>query len=115
MREDGVRLRYICGMCDKVRKKVIEVVRMMFDMKANEWDECMKSGIIVPLFKKGDKSVLNMYYGVCLLFNCARVLARVNSKRLPSWAESLGLHDDNQTVFCSGRSTAGVVKMKVMV
>ena len=48
--EDGVRLRYIANACDDVRGRVIEIVRMMFERRANEWDERAKSGIIVPLF-----------------------------------------------------------------
>ena len=39
--------------------KVTEIVRMMLEKRANEWDECAKSGIIVPIFKKGDMSDLN--------------------------------------------------------
>ena len=75
--EDGVRLRYICDACEEVRMKVIEIVRMMFEKRANEWDECVKSGIIVPIFKKGDRREVNNYRGVCLLSMCSRVLARV--------------------------------------
>ena len=64
--EDGVRLRYIQSACDEVRERVIEIVRMMFDKRANEWDESAKSGIIVPLFKKGDRKCVNNYRGACL-------------------------------------------------
>ena len=34
--EDGVRLRYIMDACDEVRMRVIEIVRMMFERRANE-------------------------------------------------------------------------------
>ena len=111
--EDGVRLRYICSACEEVRVRVIGIVRMMFDRRANEWDECAKSGVIVPLFKKGDRNDVNNYRGVCLLSMCSRVLARVIAKRVSVWAECLGLLDDNQAGFRSGRSTADVVQMMV--
>ena len=113
--EDGVRLRYIMDACDEVRMRVIEIVRMMFERRANEWDECTKSGIIVPLFKKGDRADVNNYRGVCLLSMSSRVLARVIAKRVSEWAECLGLLDDNQAGFRSGRSTADVVQMMVRV
>ena len=80
--EDGVRLRYICDAYVEVRMKVIEIVRMMFEKRANEWDASAKSGIIVPLFKKGDRKCVNNYRGVCLLSMCSRVLARVIAKRV---------------------------------
>ena len=111
--EDGVRLRYIVEACEEVRMRVIAIVRMMFEKRANEWDESAKSGIIVPLFKKGDRKDTNNYRGVCLLSMCSRVLARVIAKRLSEWAEGLGLLDDNQAGFRSGRSTADVVQMMV--
>jgi len=63
--EEGVRLGYKQNTCEEVRERVIEIVRMMFDK--NEWDERAKSGIIVPLFKKGDRKRVNNYRGVCLL------------------------------------------------
>ena len=88
---------------------------MMFDRRANEWDECVKSGIIVPLFKKGDRREVNNYRGVCLLSMCSRVLARVIAKRVSAWAECLDLLDDNQAGFRKGRSTADVVQMMVRV
>ena len=113
--EDGVRLRYIGDACEEVRMRVIAIVRMMFEKRANEWDECAKSGIIVPLFKKGDRADANNYRGVCLLSMSSRVLARVLAKRLSVWAECLGLLDDNQAGFRSGRSTADVVQMMVRV
>ena len=43
---------------------------------------------------------------------CSRILARVIAKRLSWWAERLGLLDDNQAGFRTGRSTADVVRME---
>ncbi|KAI8519281.1 hypothetical protein Bbelb_025380 [Branchiostoma belcheri] len=111
--EDGVRLRYILDACEEVQERVIEIVRFMFEKRANEWEASVKSGIMVPLFKKGDRKDVNNYRGVCLLSMCSRVLARVIAKRLSRWAEWLGLLDDNQAGFRKGRSTADVVQMMV--
>ena len=79
--EDGVRLRYIKEACEEVKEKVIETVQMMFERNANEWEKCVKVGIMVPLFKKGSTADVNNYRGVCLLSMCSRVLARVIAKR----------------------------------
>ena len=113
--EDGVRLRYICEACDEVRMRVVGIVKRMFEKSAGDWDESAKSGIMIPLFKKGDRSVPGNYRGVCLLSMCSRILARVIAKRVSAWAEGLGLLDDNQAGFRSGRSTADVVQMMVRV
>ena len=73
--KDGVRLQYLYGACDEVRMKVIGIVVMMFEKRANEWDECTKSGIIVPLFKKGNRSATIIFRCVYFLFMCSHVLS----------------------------------------
>ena len=40
--KDGVRLQYIVDACEEVRMRVIEIVRMMFERRANECDQCAK-------------------------------------------------------------------------
>ena len=66
---------------------------------------------MVPLHKKGDREDKNNYRGVVLLAMASRILARVLAKRLAGWAESMGLFDENQAGFGSGRSTADVVQV----
>ena len=58
-------------------------------------------------------NVSNKYLLVCLLSMSSRGLVRVITKRLSVWVECLGLLDDNQAGFSSGRSTADVVQMMV--
>ena len=54
----------------------------------------MKVGIMIPLFKKGDRNYKDNCRGVCLLAMCSRVLERVIAKRLVRCAEHLGLLDE---------------------
>ena len=84
----------------------------MFEMRANEWDELVKVGAMVPLHKKGVRDQVNNFKGeVCLLSMCSRVLGRVIAKRVGWWAEHLKLLDENQAGFRKGRSTADVVQV----
>lgn len=85
---EGVRLRYKCGVHEEMRMKVIVIVRIMFKKRENEWDECAKSGTIVPLFMKGDRSDVNKYRCVCFLSICSSVLAAVIAKILSRWTET---------------------------
>ena len=66
---------------------------------------------MVPLFKKGDREDKNNYRGVVLLAMASRILARVMARRLTWWSEQMGLLDENQAGFRSGRSTADVVQI----
>ena len=38
-----------------MKGEVIELVRKMFVSRASEWSEQLKGGVIVPLYKKGDR------------------------------------------------------------
>ena len=41
-----------------------------------------KVGVMIPLFKKGDRMDVNNFWGVCLQTMGCRVLARVIAKRV---------------------------------
>ena len=113
--EDGVRIGYIRAACREVKEKVVEMVRFMFRNRADRWEEGLKGGIIVPLFKKGNRQEVSNYRGVCLLAMGSRILARVLAKRLRWWAERLGLMDDNQAGFRRDRSTADAAQIVIRI
>ena len=46
-------------------------------MRANEWDDLVTVGAMVPLHKKGARNQVINFKGVCLLSMCSRVLGRV--------------------------------------
>ena len=113
--EDGVRISYIKYACDEMKGEVIEMVQKMFVSRANDWSGLLKGGIIVPLYKKGNREDPGNYRGVCLLAMGSRILARVIARRLGWWSEHLGLLDENQAGFRRGRSTADVTQMMVRI
>ena len=108
---DGVRIGYIKQAEGGVRERCVELVRRMFEEDAEQWEESLKVGGMVPLFKKGDREEKNNYRGVVLLAMASRILARVLAKRLAWWAEKVGLVDENQAGFRKGRSTADIVQI----
>ena len=108
---DGVRIGYIRKACEGIEGRVIEIVQRMFEVRANEWDELVKVGAMVPLHKKGASDQANNFRGVCLLSTCSHVLGREIAKRVGRWAEHLKLLDENQAGFRKGRSTADVVQV----
>ena len=78
----------------------------MWNTSATLWEEPLKVGVIIPLFKKGDKSDPNNYRGICLLPILSRVLGRILATRIRLWAEEMNHLDENQAGFRKGRSTA---------
>ena len=110
---DEVRIGYIRNACEEVKDAVIGMVQFMFEKRAHKWDEVLKTGMMCPLFKKGDRMDRGNYRGVCLLAMGSRILARVLSKRLRWWAEHLDLMDESQCGFREGRSTADVTQVVI--
>ena len=109
--DDGVRMKYIWQACQEIKDRVIILVKEMFMRNASEWDDSLKVGVIIPLFKKGDRNDRNNYRGVCLLAMCSRLFGRLLARRLAWWAEHLCLLDENQAGFRCGRSTADVTQI----
>ena len=64
--DDGMCLRYIKLAAPAIKSKLYVVIKGMHEHRAWKWDETMKSGNILPLFKKGDKRDKNNYRGICL-------------------------------------------------
>ena len=108
-----MRISFIKYACDEMKAEVIKMVQKMFVSRANDWSETLKGGIIVPLYKKGDREDPGNYRGVCPLAMGSRILVRVIAKRIGWWSEHLGLLDENQAGFRKGRSTADVTQMMV--
>ena len=54
--EDGVRLKFLLRGGPRVLEKALKVVQFMFKNPADMWEDALKTGIVVPLYKmKGDK------------------------------------------------------------
>ena len=83
----------------------------MFREDADLWDDALKCGVVVPLYKKGDRDDPGNYRGVCLLSMGSRILARIIAARLQVWAEEVGALDDDQQGFRKGRSTADAAQV----
>ena len=91
--------------------KIVEIVQHMFNVRANRWEDSIKTGLMIPLHKKGSRNDRNNYRGIVLLAMASRILARVLATRLRWWSEKLSLLDDNQCGFRSGRSTADATQI----
>ena len=83
------------------------MVQYMFEHGADKWDESLKIGLVIPLYKKGDRNNANNYRGVCLLAMGSRILAI----RLRIWTEKINLVDDDQAGFRQNRSTADITQI----
>ena len=75
----------------------------------------MKVGVVILLFKKGDKSDPNNYRGICLLPILSRVLGSILATRIRVWAEEMNLLDENHAGFRKSRSTADATQIFIRI
>ena len=62
---DGVRLCYLLKGGEKVMEEVVRVVKFMWKNGAETWEDSLRTGVVVPLYKmKGDIGDPNNYRGV---------------------------------------------------
>ena len=84
------------------------VARKIYNLISKIWnDECLprdwNKGIMIPLFKKGDKLMCKNYRGICLQSTCYKVLAKILLNRLePFTNDIIGQY---QGGFRKGKST----------
>ena len=113
--KDGVRIIYKLQGGPEIFERVVNMVQMMFEKGAEEWEELLKIGQVISLHKKGDRNNPNNFRGVFLLAMGSRIQARIISNRLRIWSEDMELVDDNQADFRKDRSIADITHMMVRI
>ena len=104
-------MSYVTRADQGVKLEIIKMIQVMFTSEPKKWEESLKVGHMVPIFKKGDRNIRGNFKGVMLLAMGSRILARIIASRIRCWAEKLGLLDENQAGFREGRSTADATQL----
>ena len=107
---DNVRVTYIKQASTTTQRAIYNVILEMTNKHPSEWETLVKTGLVIPLFKKGQRDDINNYRGVCLVSMASRILARIMASRLRIWAEAVRVLDENQDGF---RSTADAAQICV--
>ena len=90
-------------------------MQRMHTSDAESWERVVKSGLMIPLHKKGSRSELNKFRGVCLVSMASRILARIIANRVRQWIEDIKYTDDTQCGFRAERSTADASQVLIRV
>ena len=108
-------MRYINQADHEIKREVANMAQFMFLNEPQQWEQSLKIGHMIPIFKKGDRSNRGNYRVVVLLAMGSRILARVIASRTRWWAEKLGLMDENQAGFREVRSTADATQILMRI
>jgi exonuclease III len=78
-------------------------------LKSGYFPESWSSGIIIPVFKKGDVSDVNNYRGITLVSHVAKLFTSILNRRLLDWAEKYNVISDAQFGFKPGFGTVDAI------
>ena len=59
--EDGVMIKTLKNAGGKTLSCVLEIIQKMHTSDAESWERVVKSGLMIPLHKKGSRSEVNNY------------------------------------------------------
>ena len=76
-----------------------------FIFESGYFPEDWAIGVIVPLFKKGDRNNVNNYRGISLLNIFGKIFTSILNERLTIWAENNDIRADCQAGFRKNHST----------
>ena len=113
--EDDVRIGYIRNANEHTRLLIARKIKRLIETPPENWDASIKTGFILPIFKKGDRKQPENYREVCLLAMASRILARILATRLRVWTESIKILGEAQQGFRTGRSTTDAAQIFVRI
>ncbi|PSN48471.1 hypothetical protein C0J52_11717 [Blattella germanica] len=98
---DGIPAELIKSGGEKLREKIHRLLSLIWKQEAlpNEW----KESIIIPIYKKGDKTDCNNYRGISLLSTSYKILTNKLVSRLTLFIDKI--IGDHQCGFRRNRST----------
>ena len=103
--KDEVTLGLIRAGGPRVQRHIVDNIRYMWRAHPSQWEDIVKSGVMLPHFKKGDRSDLNNYRFICLLCLLSRIMARIVASRVSEFAERKDLLPPHQWGFRTHRSS----------
>lgn len=79
-------------------------------MEIGIWPSCLKKTIVVPIFKKGDRSNTENYRPISLITSLSKILEKVVEKRLNSFIDKFNILSPNQYGFRKQKSTVDALQ-----
>ena len=112
--KDDVTIGMIRKSNPEIQIVMAEKIKQTAGRNPDEWENTLKEGVVIPLYKnKGKRDQMNNYRGICLLSMASRFLARVMASRSETGVRKINLLDENQQGFRVGRSTADTTQILV--
>ena len=91
--------------------KLLSILVFLFNhiMDKESYPENWSTGIITPIFKKGDRTLPKNYRGITLLPTMGKIFTKILRERLLHWAETKDLLNEAQFGFRPNRRTTDAI------
>jgi exonuclease III len=105
--EDQLLNEYFIEACDILSGYITVLFNKI--LNTGHFPVAWTKGIIIPLYKKGDKDDVTNYRGITLLSNLGKLFTAVLNERINKWSDNNNIVSDAQFGFRKGRSTIDAV------
>ena len=99
---DGITSEMLVAAGDILATPLSYLFNQMFD---RQFPDCLSTGFIHPIFKKGDPNDPLNYRGITICSTISKLYASILDNRIHEWAESEGIRAHGQAGFRRNRGT----------
>ena len=104
---DDIINEYFIEGCDIIVCHLTDLFNIVFSR--GYFPDAWTEGVIVPIYKKGDRNDVNNYRGITLVSAISKLFTSIINKRLTEWCDTNNIIPDAQFGFRKGLSTTDAV------
>lgn len=105
--EDGIRAEFLKNIREEIAEPLMLLANFCFE--AGQFPDILKRGIIKPVYKSGEKTVISNYRPICLTSNISKIIAKLIKVRFVKFLDKYKILSENQFGFRKGKSTEDAI------
>ena len=106
--DDNIRSEFILYGSESLKSSILVLFNKLYD--TSFYPEIWSTGVIVPIYKKGDPKEPANYRGITLSSTMSKLFTYILNQRLSSWFEQSGAASQAQFAYKKKNSTADAVQ-----
>lgn len=99
--EDQINAKILKELVTYISIPLVHIFNLSIEKSV--WPEALKSAIVIPIHKQGDKTNISNYRPISLISNIAKIFERIIYNRLISFFEDCNILSENQFGFIKKR------------
>ena len=104
---DNILNEFITNSSNEVKSLILRIFNIL--LKLEYFPEIWTTGLITPVYKRGDKNDTNHYRGITILSLLSKFFTRILTNRIVSFIEERNMFTESQFGFRKSRSTTDCI------